>query len=277
MWCSDRDRCGSRNWVRKVTPESVVETHVQVNGLGVPKQNLRDATIVSLGAQSHPRGLVHELDSLTRARLCHVQHPHRVMSGWTAAAQWVLEYFVDAADTSALAGGVSTVAASSSEIPRRRKTRVLAQIPTYRINPEFRDLQVTPPVLTLIHCLKSLWSGEHSWNIPVGAGLTDARVRAVQLVGAMSRIFGIDPQELPEVCAHHLDRRRMEVLTNWCDQGGDSPMETLMRPMARLDLGCEELKPALQYDGPDISTGRCGTTIPGSMRSWRTSTGMSSG
>lgn len=273
---------------RKATPESAAETHVQVNGLWVPKQNLRDATIVSLGAQSHPRGLAYELDALTRARLCHLQHPHWVMSGWTAAAQWGLEYFVDDAGTSVLAGGVSTVAASSSEIARGRKTRALAQIPTYRIDPGFRDLQVTPPVLTLIHCLKSLWSGEHSWNIPVGTGLTDAGVRAVQLVDAMSRIFGIDPQELPEACAHHLDRRRMEVLTSWCDQGGESPMETLMRLMtrrimrgtgrkltsqmvvhadgsvsdpvhgrgagnsrivARLDLGCEELKLALQYDG----------------------------
>lgn len=273
---------------RKATPESAAETHVQVNGLWVPKQNLRDATLVSLGAQSHPRGLAYELDALTRSRLCHVQHPHWVMSGWTAAAQWGLEYFVDDADTSVLAGGVSTVAASSSEITRRRKTRALAQIPTYRIDPEFRDLQVTSPVLTLIHCLKSLWSGEHSWKIPVGTGLTDAGVRAVQLVDAMSRIFGIDPQELPEACAHHLDRRRMEVLTSWCDQGGESPMETLMRLMARrimrgtgrkltsqmvvhadgsvsdpvhgrgagngrivarLDLGCEELTLALQYDG----------------------------
>lgn len=180
---------------RKATPESAAETHVQVNGLWVPKQNLRDATIVSLGAQSHPRGLAYGLDALTRARLCHLQHPHWVMSGWTAAAQWGLEYFVD--------------------------------------DPEFRYLQVTPPVLTLIHCLKSLWSGEHSWNIPVGTGLTDAGVRAVQLVDAMSRIFGIDPQELPEACAHHLDRRRMEVLTSWCDQGGESPMGTLMRLMTR--------------------------------------------
>lgn len=90
---------------RKATPESAAETHVQVNGLWVPKQNLRDATIVSLGAQSHPRGLAYELDALTRARLCHLQHPHWVMSGWTAAAQWGLEYFVDDAGTSVLAGG----------------------------------------------------------------------------------------------------------------------------------------------------------------------------
>lgn len=107
----------------------------QVNGLWVPKQNLRDATLVSLGAQSHPCGPANEPDALTRARLCHVQHPHWVVSGWTAVAQRGLEYFVDDADTSVLAGGVSTVAASSSEITRRRKARALGQIPTYRIDP----------------------------------------------------------------------------------------------------------------------------------------------
>lgn len=205
---------------RKATPESAAETHVQVNGLWVPKQNLRDATLVSLGAQSHPRGLAYELDALTRARLCHVQRPDWVMSGWTAAAQWGLEYFVDDADTSVLAGGVSVVAEASSEIARRRKTRALAQIPTYCVDPEFRDLQVTAPILTLIHCLQSLWNGEHSWKIPAGTGLTDVGVQAIQLVDAMTRIFGIDPLELPAACAHHLDRRRMEVLTSWCDQGG---------------------------------------------------------
>ncbi len=100
---------------RKATPESAAETHVQVNGLWVPKQNLRDATIVSLGAQSHPRGLAYELDAVTRARLCHLQHPHWVMSGWTAAAQWGLEYVVDDAGTSVLPAG-----SVRSPHPRRR-------------------------------------------------------------------------------------------------------------------------------------------------------------
>jgi hypothetical protein len=92
---------------------------------------------------------------------------------------------------------------------------------------------VTAPVLTLIHCLQSLWSGEHSWVVPVGTGLTDTGTQAVQLVDAMCRTFGIDPEELPEACGHHLDRNRMELLTGWCDRGGESPMETLMRLMVR--------------------------------------------
>ncbi len=273
---------------RKATPESAMETHVQVNGLWVPKQNLREATLVSLGAQSHPRGLAYRLDALTRARLCHLQHPHRVMSGWTAASEWGLEYFVDDADTSVLAGGASMVAASASELTRRRRTRALARIPTYCIDPEFPELQVTAPILTLIHCLQSLWNGGHSWTVPAGTGLTDSGAQAVQLVDAMTGLFGIDPQELPGSCAHHLGRDRMEQLVVWCDRGGESPMETLMRLMvrrimrrtgrifisqlvvhadgsvsdpvhggeagtgrivARLDLGCAELKLALQYDG----------------------------
>ena len=50
---------------------------------------------------------------------------------------------------------------------------------------------------------------------------------------AMCRTFGIDPAELPEACAHHLGRSRMELVTGWCDRGGESPMETLMRLMVR--------------------------------------------
>jgi hypothetical protein len=269
-------------------PEQLEATHVQVDDLWVPRQNVRDAALVSLGAQSHPRGLAYDLDALTRARLCHLRYPHRVMAGWAAASEWGLDCFVDDADTSVLAGGVTMVTASSTDISRRRRTRALARIPTYRIDPEFPDLQVTAPVLTLIHCLQSLWSGEHAWKIPEGTGLTDTGARGVQLVDAMSRTFGIDPRELPGACAHHLDRSRMELLTSWCDQGAESPMETLLRLMvrrimkgtgrvfssqmvvhadgsvsdpvhggasgngrivARLDLGCEELKLALQYDG----------------------------
>jgi hypothetical protein len=270
------------------SPELLEQTHVQVNGLWIPKENVRDAALVSAGAQAHPRGLAYELDALTRARLCHLRYPHRVMSGWTAAAAWGMDCFVDDADTTVLSGGARAVAASAAGVTRRRRTRALARIPTYRIDPEFPDLQVTAPVLTLIHCLQSLWSGEHSWAVPTGTGLTDTGTQAVQLVDAMCRTFGIDPAELPEACAHHLGRSRMELVTGWCDRGGESPMETLMRLMvrkimtgtgrvfssqmvvhadgtvsdpvhggatgdsrivARLDLGCEELKLALQYDG----------------------------
>lgn len=233
--------------LRPVRPEELgisasspdpTETHVEVDGLWVPRQNLRDATLVSLGGRSHPRGLTYDLDAVTRARLCHLQRRGQVMSGWSAAAEWGLEYFVDDADTSVLGGGVSRVATSPSEISRRRRTRALAQIPTYCVDPEFRDLRVTAPVLTIIHCLQSVWAGTHSWPLPAGAtparaGLTGTGVRAVQLIDAMCCLYGVDPAELPAACAHHLDRDRMETVVAWCDQGAESPMETVLRLMVR--------------------------------------------
>jgi hypothetical protein len=72
---------------KAASPELLEETHVQVNGLWVPKENVRDAALVSAGAQAHPRGPAYELDAVTRARLRHLAHPDRVMAGWTAAAE----------------------------------------------------------------------------------------------------------------------------------------------------------------------------------------------
>ncbi|MGP9723996.1 endonuclease domain-containing protein [Corynebacterium sp. AOP40-9SA-29] len=255
----------------------------------VPAGCLRPAVDVSFGAAGHPRRIAYELDAVTRSRLLHLRRPAWTASVWSAAAMWGLEYFVDSADTCALTSGVTRPATGPDEVSRRRLTRQLREIPPMRPDRYHPYLQVTPPVLTLVHCLQSVLSGGHSWLVLPGTGLTDTGVRAVQLVDALCRIFRIDPAVLPDVCGHHIDRNVLRSVVGDCDRGADSPPETLMRLMvrevagplttqefrtqvvvhadgsisdpvhggpagagrivARLDLGCPALRLAIQYDG----------------------------
>ncbi|MGO1950814.1 MAG: DUF559 domain-containing protein [Mycobacteriaceae bacterium] len=115
--------------------------------------------------------------------------------------------------------------------------------------------------------------------------MDDTTVRAVQLVDAMCGLFGIDPHRLVAACGDHYRSEQLQRIVSVSDRGAESPMETLMRLMlrgmfgeifvsqlvirrdgtvadpvhtgeavghgvvARVDLGCPELKLALQYDG----------------------------
>lgn len=264
------------------------EQFVERRGLLVPQSAVRDAATVSLGASAHPRGIGYDLDAVTRGRMVHSDHPGWILSCWTAAAQWGLEYFVDDADTCALTGGSPRLAAGSDDITRRRRTRQLSLIDPVATDERCPELLVTPPVLTTVHCLQSVLAGQHAWKVLPGSGLTDTGVRAVQLLDGLCRIYGIDPQELPAACGNHIDRDFLTTVVGYCDRGADSPPETLLRLLvgryvtgsglrfvsqlvvhadgtvsdpvhggderagrivARLDLACPELKLALQYDG----------------------------
>ncbi|OLT56162.1 hypothetical protein BJF89_12110 [Corynebacterium sp. CNJ-954] len=262
---------------------------VMRHGFHVPRSCLREDRDVSLGASTHPRHTRYDLDALTRSRLLHIRRPSWTLAEWSAAAQWGLEYFVDSADTCALTSGVTRHANGPEDVSRRRRTRQLLAIPTVRTDPHFPHLRVTPPILTLIHCLRSVLGDGHSWHVPHGAGLTDSGLRAVQLIDSLCRTFRIDPDDLPAACAHHIDQDFLRTVVGFCDRGADSPPETLMRLMvrsvaaavtteeftsqlvvhadgsvsdpvhggptgperivARLDLGCANLKLAFQYDG----------------------------
>ncbi|MGP5928328.1 hypothetical protein [Corynebacterium glyciniphilum] len=258
-------------------------------GLRVPRSCLRKDSEVSLGASTHPRQIRYDLDALTRSRLLHILRPSWTLAEWSAAAQWGLEFFVDSADTCALTSGVTRHAHGPEDVSRRRRTRQLLAITTVQTDPRVPDLQVTPPILTLIHCLRSVLGDGHSRHVLRGTGLTDDGVRAVQLIDSLCRVFKIDPAELPAACAHHIDQDFLRTVVGFCDRGTDSLPETLMRLMvrsvaaavtteeftsqlvvhadgsvsdpvhggptvperivARLDLGCANLKLALHYDG----------------------------
>jgi hypothetical protein len=91
------------------------------------------------------------------------------------------------------------------------------------------SLQVTPPVLTLVHCLQSVWRGDHRWHVPGGTGLSDRGLRAVQTVDALCALFGVAPADLPAACRDQFRAPTLHRIVAAADQGTDSPMETVMR------------------------------------------------
>ncbi|MGO1949066.1 MAG: hypothetical protein ACTH1D_05490 [Mycobacteriaceae bacterium] len=224
------------------------------------------------------------MGAVSRIRKIALEHPGWVATGWSALAGWGLTYFCDDADTCVLSGGRPRLASHRGDVTRRRNQGVHAGVTVYRPDPWCPELMMVPPVLALADCLRSLARGEHRWNVLPGTGLPDSEVRVVQLIDAVSQVFDVPPGAWPDACLNQTDTARLRRLVKLCDQGAESPMETMMRLLvgrlfpgfisqlvvhgdgsvsdpvhggdagagrivARLDLGHPGLKLALQYDG----------------------------
>lgn len=270
----------------------VQENFTRWGDLWVPEQAVRDAGVVRLGARAHPRGIAYGLDALTRNRLVHREHPEWTASAWSAAAAWGMRYFCDDADSCVLSGGDRRLAPRAGQVTRHRRAGAVARIaPVAGVDPLLPALRVTPPVLTVVQCLRSIRSGEFAWYVLPGTGLDDRTVRAVQFLDAACDLFGIDPAQLPDACTGLYRRRDLCRLVALADRGAESPMETVLRlrlravlgdevasqfipqlvirrdgsvadpvhtgeqigggVVARVDLGCAAWKLAVQYDGAE--------------------------
>lgn len=259
---------------------------ILVRGLWVPRAAVRDSALVRRGADQHPRGLAYDLDALTRIRIAHLRRPDWIAHSWSAACVWGLPYFCDDADTCVLSGGRRRSATTPQEVSRFRREGTLASvIPRRRVDGQVRNLDVTPPVLTVVHCLQSVRAGSHTWRVVPGTGLDDRTLRSVQVVDAMCALFACAPARLVAACADHYPQRDLARIVAAADRGAESPMETVMRlqvrrmfgdgfisqlvvrrdgtvadpvhtseaagrgVIARVDLASPSLKLALQYDG----------------------------
>jgi hypothetical protein len=268
------------------------DAFTDVGGFWIPTAAVRKPAVVDLGARGHPRRIGYDLVALTRARLTHLVHPGWTAAAWTAASVWGLPYFCDDADTCVLSGGDRRIATHAGEVTRHRRAGWMRDLsPVTDVDPLFPGLTVTAPVLTVIHCLRSLRAVEHSWEVPPGTGMDDASVRAVQFIDAVCRLFAIAPEVLPDACAGLYPRRDLARMVPLADRGGESPMETVLRlqlyellgneiadrfipqlvvyrdgttadpvhtgkpvgggVVARVDFGCPGWKLAIQYDGAD--------------------------
>ncbi|MGO1379586.1 MAG: hypothetical protein ACTH2Y_10750 [Corynebacterium sp.] len=260
--------------------------YVQVGELWVPRAAVRDPAQVNWGASGHPRGLAYELDALTRVRIALTRRPDWIAHSWSAARVWGMPYFCDDADTCVLSRGRSRPAPTPQQVSRFRGERTLATVPTrVRVDSGMPGLRTTPPILTAIHCLRSLRAGSHAWRVPDGTGLDGNELRAVQFIDAFCALSGCDPLRLVAACGDHYPQRHLAELVAMADRGAESPMETVMRlqvqrlfgegfisqlvirqdgtvadpvhttdvagrgVVARVDLGSPTLKLALQYDG----------------------------
>jgi hypothetical protein len=265
---------------------NIDDDFTQVGDLWVPNGALRPPDQVRWGSAAHPRGLAYDLDALTRIRMAVTRRPDWIAHSWSAARLWGMPYFCDDADTCVLSGGRRRSATTAGEVSRYRREGTLASVrPWYRVDREMPDLGVTPPSLTVAHCLRSLRAGDHAWSVPPGTGLDDRTVRAVQFVDAACDLFGCDPSVLVGACGGQYSQRDLARIATLADRGAESPMESVMRlqvermfggdfisqlvvhrdgsvadpvhssqvagsgVVARVDLGSPTLKLALQYDG----------------------------
>lgn len=149
--------------------ERTVDTRqgfARVGDLWVPAGDVREPALVRIGASAHPRGIGYTLGALTRIRLALEGREAWIAGGWSAARLWGLSYFCDDADTCVLSGGRKKLAAASDGFTRYRREGTLASVPWYnKVDPVALELRVSPPVLTIVHCLRSLRCGEHSWGV----------------------------------------------------------------------------------------------------------------
>lgn len=212
------------------------EDYTQVNGIWVPTASIRPDEDALRGAGHHPRGHAFNLDALTRARIWADRYPGWTLTAWSAAKAWGLPWFCDDADTCAIAETTPRRARDARDCTVRRRTPSLKTVPDMRIDPLCPDLRVTPPVLTLIHCLQSVWRGEHRWQVVPGTGLTDRGLLAVQTIDAFCAHFDLSPAVLPDACRDQFSAPALKRIVAVADQGTDSPMETVMRLKVRRIL-----------------------------------------
>lgn len=199
------------------------ERYAQVNGLWVPSSSIRPEDDVARGAGQHPRGPAFHLDALTRGRSHAHRHPGWTLSAWSAADTWGLPWFCDDADTCMIGDTTPRTARDPDDCTVRRRTPALKSVPDMQIDPLYPDLRVTPPVLTLIHCLQSVWRGDHRWFPVQGTGLTDRGLLAVQTVDAFCALFNLSPTALPDACRDQFSARTLKRIVSVADQGTDSP------------------------------------------------------
>lgn len=230
-------RPGTRDEVvAELSEVALAELYTEVDGLWVPTQGVRPDALVSTGAAHHPRHLAYPVDALTRLRRILDLHPEWTGAAWSAASAWGAPYFCDDADTCVLSGGRRHLVTASHQVTRQRREGLVADVSAVSVDARCRRHMVTPPVLTLAHCLQSVLRGEHSWRVLPVSGWETGELRLIQVLDMFSALFGIPPDELVGGCHGLVDARLFRRLAAHADQGGESPMETVMRlAVAGLD------------------------------------------
>lgn len=196
----------------------------------VAKHLARPEGLVAFTAQDHPRKLRYAAGATARAIAHLKERPTAVAGQFSAAALLGIGDFADAADTALFGPYSRQVTRSVREPTVRRKARGL---PTWTLHLDGEELQVTPPMLTLAHCLRAVLNGEHAWRVPRGLPHADTTIRAVQLIDRYRREFHLSEQHLAAALHGLIHHRTLDRLLRLSDDGADSPPETLMRLIAR--------------------------------------------
>lgn len=234
--------------VARLGEQALADLYTQVDGpdgLWVPTESLRSGALVATGAGNHPRGIGYRVDALTRLRHVLDRHPDWTGAAWSSASAWGMRYFCDDADTCVLSGGRRRLAQTADQVTRQRREGLVATVEPVSVDSRCRSHRVTPPVLTLAHCLQSVLRGEHRWTVPGVGWIDDRDLRLVQVLDMFSAHFGVPPVELAAGCHGLVDARLTGRLAELADQGGESPTETVLRLAVQEMDGTSGLVPQL--------------------------------
>lgn len=217
-----RKPIGSRSVSRQLA-----EWYLQISRRHVlPRQSLREERLVQWGASSHPRGFRYFADARTRI-LAHLKEkPAAVAASWSAAALLGIPDFSHDADSWVI-NGSDARGPLDPLCPGRLRHRIDFQPWIYYEDQQ--PIEVSPPMLTLVQCLRSTLRRQHRWQVPVIPGLTDSEVRSVQVIDRFRRELGVTAAEVHTACATLIDRRVVRRLLLLSDPGADSPPETSLR------------------------------------------------
>jgi very-short-patch-repair endonuclease len=117
----------------------------------------------------------------------------------------------------------------SDQVTRQRREGLVAEVSAVSVDARCRNHTVTPPVLTVAHCLQSVLRDEHRWKVLPVAGWSTRDLQVIQVLDMFSALFGVPPGDLAAACRGLVDARLLRRLARHADQGGESPMETVMR------------------------------------------------
>ncbi|RSZ63787.1 hypothetical protein EAH68_05990 [Corynebacterium hylobatis] len=224
---------------------------------GVPRQAARSAGLVARDAAHHPRGHHHQVNAGTRIVAHLTEYPSWIAAQFSAAALLGITDFADGADSAVLNNNRLRISRGVRQ-PTQRQYRGRWTPWTLRLGEQ--ELKVTPPMLTLAHCLRAVLDGEHAWETPADLGHPPHTVRAVQLIDRYRREFGLDEEQVLEALHGLVNQRRLENLLQLSDPGADSPPETILRLAA--DRATKDLGIDWQAQVPVYRNGRVGA--PGS-------------
>lgn len=181
------------------------------------------------GCETHP----YRWDILTRLRCHWLRARDCVGAGWSAAAAHGLPYWADSEPVILLSPTLRRNR-SSPHAPVFRRLR--DDVTTVRIDPHMRELQVVSAPVAAAQCLATILAGKKTWWVPDVPGFTDREVRAVQFIDAFFQCTLVTAADLLAGARHVVDRDRLEALLDLCDDGAQSPMESVMRLIVRDEI-----------------------------------------
>jgi hypothetical protein len=172
-------------------------------------------------------------DIITRLRACWLLAPAAVGGAWCAAAAHGLPHWADSEQVLLHSGRMR-------RNPTGPGTPVYRPLPkharTVCVDPLFPELKVVDAATAAAQCLATILSGKKQWWVPTVPGLTDREVRAVQFIDAYYQCTHLTDTDILAGARNIVDRVRLAALLELCDQGAESPMETVLRLVVRDEL-----------------------------------------